>query len=90
MGPKTPVAQSSELFHQSLCEMLNAKHPLVKVADVIDWEEIERSLGAHFLTTTGRPALSPRLVAGPLYLQHADDCSEEAIVDTWVETPYVQ
>jgi transposase, IS5 family len=90
MGPKTPVAQSSELFRQPLCEMLNAKHPLVKLADVIDWEEIERSFGANFQTTTGRPALSPRLVAGLLYLQHAYDCSDEAIVNTWVENPYVQ
>ena len=90
MGPKTPVAQSSELFRQPLCEMLNAKHPLVKLADVIDWEEIERSFGAHFQATTGRPALSPRLVAGLLYLQHAYDCSDEAIVNTWVENPYVQ
>ena len=90
MGPKTPVAQSSELFRQPLCEMLSAKHPLVKLADVIDWDEIERSFGAHFQTTTGRPALSPRLVAGLLYLQHAYDCSDEAIVNTWVENPYVQ
>ena len=89
MGPKTPVAQSSELFRQPLCEMLNAKHPLVKLADLIDWDEIERSFGAHF-QTTGRPALSPRLVAGLLYLQHAYDCSDEAIVNTWVENPYVQ
>ena len=59
MGTKTPVAQSSELFRQRLCEMLNAKHPLMKLADVIDWDEIERSFGAHFQTTTGRPALSP-------------------------------
>ena len=90
MGPKAPVAQTSELFRQPLCEMLNAKHPLVKLADVIDWDEIERSFGAHFQTTTGRPALSPRLVAGLLYLQHAYDCSDEAIVNTWVENPYVQ
>jgi len=90
MGPKAPVAHSSELFRQPHCEMLNAKHPLVKLADVIDWEEIERNFGAHFQTTTGRPALSPRLVAGLLYLQHAYDCSDEAIVNTWVENPYVQ
>jgi len=51
--------------------MLNSKHPLVKLADVIDWEEIERSFGAHFESSTGRPALPPRLVAGLLYLQHA-------------------
>jgi hypothetical protein len=30
MSTTTPVAQSSELFRQPLCEMLNAKHLLVK------------------------------------------------------------
>jgi IS5 family transposase len=90
MGPKQPVATSHELFRQPLSEMLNFKHPLVKLADVIDWEEIERSFGAHFELSTGRPALPPRLFAGLLYLQHAYDCSDEAIVNTWVENPYVQ
>ena len=66
------------------------KHPLVKLADVIDWGEIERSFGAPFEATTGRPALPPRLVTGLLYLQHAYDCSDEAIVKTWIENPYVQ
>ena len=70
--------------------MINPKHPLVKLANVIDWEEIEHSFGAYFQATTGRPALSPRLVAGLLYLQHAYDCSDEAIVNTWIENPYVQ
>jgi len=79
MGPKQPVATSHELFRQPLSEMVNSKHPLVKLADVIDWEEIERSFGAHFESSTGRPALPPRLVAGLLYLQHACDCSDEAI-----------
>ena len=37
MGPKQPVAQSHELFRQPLVEMLNPKHPLVKLADIIDW-----------------------------------------------------
>jgi IS5 family transposase len=60
------------------------------LANVIGWEEIERSFGSHFQATTGRPALSPRLVAGLLYLQHAYDCSDEAIVNTWIENPYVQ
>jgi len=90
MGPRQPVATSHELFRQPLSEMLNSKHPLVKLADFIDWEEIERSFGAHFESSTGRPALPPRLVAGLLYLQHAYDCSDEAIVNTWIENPYVQ
>jgi IS5 family transposase len=90
MGPKPPEAQSGELFRQPLIEQLNGRHPLVRLAAVIDWQEIERTFGAHFASTTGRPALPPRLVAGLLYLQHAYDCSDEAAVNTWVENPYWQ
>jgi transposase, IS5 family len=90
MGPKKPIPQTGDLFRHPLVEMINLKHPLVKLADVMDWELIENAFGAHFVTTTGRPALSPRLVAGLLYLQHAYDCSDEEIVNTWMENPYVQ
>lgn len=38
----------------------------------------------------GRPALSPLLIAGLLYLQHAFDASDEEVVGTWVENPYWQ
>jgi IS5 family transposase len=67
--------------------MLNSKHLLVKLADVLDWEEIERSYGAHFDSSTGHPALPTRLGAGLLYFQHAYDCSDEAIVNMWVDNP---
>ena len=87
MGPLPSNPSSSELFRQPLIEMLNPKHPLVKLADVIDWPTIERSFAAHFSSTRGRPALPPRLVAGLLYLQHAYDCSDEAVVNTWIENP---
>lgn len=90
MGPKKSGPQTGDLFRHPLVEMINLKHPLVKLADVMDWELIEHAFGAHFASTTGRPALSPRLVAGLLYLQHAYDCSDEEIVNTWMENPYVQ
>jgi IS5 family transposase len=65
-------------------------HPLVRLARLINWDEIERSFGAHFTSSRGRPALSPRLVAGLLYLQHANDASDQAVVATWLENPYWQ
>lgn len=54
----------------------------VRLASLIDWGEIERSFGAHFTSTGGRPALPPRLVAGLLCLQHTFDVSDEAVVNT--------
>ena len=66
------------------------KHPLVRLSTLIDWEQIERDFSVSFTSGRGRPALAPRLVAGLLYLQHAFDASDEAVVNTWVENPYWQ
>ena len=64
MGPKQPGPQSADLFRQPLIEQINGKHPLVRLAGLIDWKSIERSFGAHFAgITTGRPALPPWLGA---------------------------
>jgi len=62
----------------------------VKLASLIDWEFFEREWAGFFPSATGRPATSPRLVAGLLYLQHAFRLSDEAVVARWVENPYYQ
>ena len=90
MGPKKPEVPPPHWFRQPLIEQINQKHGLVRLAEAIDWELIEQSFARHFTSKTGRPALAPRLVAGLLYLQHAHDCSDEAVVNTWVENPYWQ
>ena len=82
MGPKPQTPQCGDLFRFSLAEHLNPKHELVLLGDAMDWSETERSFSAHFASTTGRPALAPRLVAGLLYLQRAYDCSDEIAVNT--------
>ena len=87
MGPQSPAP---DMFRPRLDEQINMKYPLVRLAGLIDWEEIHRSFAVHFSSGRGRPALSPRLVAGLLYLQHAFDASDEAVVGTWVENPYWQ
>jgi IS5 family transposase len=90
MRPKPDIPDSNDLFVSRLDELINMKHPLVRLAGLIDWAEIERSLSVSFTSGRGRPALPPRLVAGLLYLQHTFDASDEAVVNTWVENPYWQ
>lgn len=90
MAPHSPKSPPPDLFRPRLDEQLNIKHPLVRLAGLIDWDEIHRTFAGHFTSGRGRPALSPRLVAGLLYLQHAFDASDEAVVNTWVENPYWQ
>ncbi|SAI67028.1 Transposase domain (DUF772) [Bordetella ansorpii] len=90
MGPKTPAARSGDLFRHPLREQINLKHPIVQLADLMDWQRIEAVCASGFTSGRGRPATSPRLIAGLLYLQHAFDLSDEAVVWGWVENPYWQ
>jgi IS5 family transposase len=90
MGPKGKRPATGELFQQPLAELINLKHPLVKLAELIDWSVFETRWAVFFPSRTGRPASSPRLIAGLLYLQHTFACSDEDLVWTWVENPYWQ
>ena len=90
MGPKSPPAQSKYLFRQELDELIDKQHPLVKLVGLIDWRVFEREWAGYFPATVGRPALPPRLIAGLLYLQHTFACSDEMLLDRWVENPYWQ
>ena len=82
MGPHVPHTPAPDMFRQRLDEQINMKHPLVLLAGLINQDEIHRMFAGHFSSGRGRPALSPRLVAGLLYLQHAFDASDEAVVST--------
>lgn len=90
MGPKGKHPTTGDLFRQPLVELINEKHPLVRLAELIDWSIFETRWSAFFPSKTGRPATSPRLVAGLLYLQHTFACSDEELVWAWVENPYWQ
>jgi len=91
MGPKDrqPTPQD-DLFRSELRNLLDQRHPLVKLAGRVNWSVFEQEWGALFASPTGRPATAPRLIAGLLYLQHAYNLSDEAVVARWVENPYFQ
>jgi IS5 family transposase len=86
--PRAP--EQDDLLRPRLVDLIDMRHELVKLAALIDWEFFERERAGFFPSSTGRPATSPRLVAGLLYLQHAFRLSDEAVVARWVENPYYQ
>ncbi len=90
MKPRTPPSEQNDLFRARLVEMIDMRHELVKLAELIDWEVFDREWGGFFPSHTGRPATPSRLVAGLLYLQHAFALSDEAVVARWAENPYWQ
>ena len=87
---KAKGPEPDDLFRARLVEIIDMRHALVKLAALIDWEFFEREWAEFFPSEAGRPATPSRLVAGLLYLQHAYDLSDEAVVARWVENPYYQ
>jgi IS5 family transposase len=90
MKHRSRLPEHDDLLRPRLIDMINPRHELVTLTDLIDWEVFEREWSGFFASGTGRPATPPRLVAGLLYLQHAYRLSDEAVVARWVENPYYQ
>lgn len=90
MKHRPRVPEQDGLLRPRLVDLIDLRHELVTLGALIDWEFFEREWAGFFPSLTGRPAASPRLVAGLLYLQHAFRLSDEAVVARWVENPYYQ
>ena len=90
MKPHSRAPEQDDLLRPRLVDMIDTRHELVKLAGLIDWDFFDREWAGFFPSHQGRPATSPRLVAGLIYLQHAFKLSDEAVVARWVENPYYQ
>jgi IS5 family transposase len=90
MRPKPRVPGQDDLLRPRLTELIDMRHELVRLEALIDWGFFEAEWAGFFPSHTGRPATSPRLVAGLLYLQQAYALSDEAVVARWAENPYWQ
>lgn len=75
---------------EKLTNLINLRHPLCRLAELIPWNELNERFGALYTEKEGRPGIATRLMAGPHYLKHAYNLSDEAVVERWVENPYWQ
>ena len=87
MKPKKRTIEQDDLLRPRLVDIIDMRHELVKLAALIDWEFFETEWAGFFPSDRGRPASSPRLVAGLLYLQHTYRLSDEAVVARWIDVP---
>jgi IS5 family transposase len=79
-----------DLFRSRLDQIIDMKHPLVRLARTIDWGFLEATLAAVYQDGAGRPPLPTRLMAGLAILKHTYDLSDEVVCELWVENPYYQ
>lgn len=90
MKPKAQDATAFELFQAHFSQILNREHPLVRLADKIDWPRFEAAFADSYCEELGAPGKAIRLMVGLQYLKFAFDESDESVVDRWVENPYWQ
>lgn len=83
-------ASQLDLFKAQFSQILNRDHPLLILAEKIDWERFDVALADCFCPDFGAPALPTRLMVGLLYLKHAFNESDESLLERWVENPYWQ
>ena len=81
---------SSDLFRERLDNMLNQRHALYRLADLIEWSVFDREFGSLYCPDNGSPGKPMRLMVGLQYLKHCYGLSDEAVVSGWVENPYWQ
>ena len=97
MRPKQPVrpkqpeaADQHELFRAQLDNIVDRRHPLVRLAGLTDWGRFEAAFGPLYRDGLGRPGLPTRLMVGLHLLKHMDGLSDEATCACYLDGPYVQ
>ena len=88
--PKRTDTGQQDLLRSRLDQIVNLKHPVVKLARATDWAFLEKQLGAVYSDKPGRPPLPTRLMAGLAILKHMENLSDETLCERWLENPYYQ
>lgn len=68
---------------------LNENNRWLRISELIPWEELEVDYAKKF-SDMGRPAKNGQLVIGLLLLKHMTGLSDEGVIMTVMENPYMQ
>jgi transposase, IS5 family len=88
MRPVKPnLSGETDLFRARLDRIIAMRHELVRLAQTIDWDELD-AFAAERFSTVGRPGVGTRFMMGLLLPKAIYGLSDEAVCDRWVENPY--
>jgi IS5 family transposase len=91
MRPKPPETEPQDaLFRARLVNLVDPRHPLVRLAGLVEWGRFEAAFGPLYTDGIGRPGLPTRLMVGLHLLKHLDGLSDEAVCARYLDSPYVQ
>ncbi len=81
MRPKpipTPSKSETDMFRNRLENMIDMRHELVRLAELIDWKRFDDAFGGLY-AEKGRPGLPTRLMVGLHLLKHARGISDDQV-----------
>lgn len=84
-----PDQSQFDIFTPILKSFIAPKHPLVQLADRLDWSNLEGEF-AELYPDTGRPAHPIRLMVSLLLLKQMYGHGNESLPGVWVQNPYYQ
>lgn len=84
----SPVRQAALFW--DLESMLDSKHPLYVLANLVNWKSFEDAFAPLYCKDNGRTAKPIRLMVGLLVLKHLRNVSDEMVVAQFVENAYYQ
>ncbi len=87
--PKQPNKDQGNFLYPDLIDQLNPRHPLLQLANKIDWSYFETEF-APLYSQLGKPNKHIRLMVGLSILKHLENLSDEIVVSRWVQNPYYQ
>jgi IS5 family transposase len=82
--------RQKDLLRPGLEDIIDLRHPLVRLAREIDWQFLDGRFSSVCTAGDGRPPLPTRLVAGLFILKHMHNLSDEVLCARWLENPYYQ
>ena len=71
--------RQKDLFRPALERIIDMGHPLVRLAEEIDWGFLERRFASVCATGPGQPPLLAWLIAGLFVLKHMHSLSDEVL-----------
>jgi hypothetical protein len=90
MPPLSPPSEHPELFRSALLNLVDRRHPLVRLAGLIAWQRFAEAFGPLYREGVGRPGLPTRLMVGLHLIKHMDGLSDDAVCARFLDSPYVQ
>ena len=86
---KLERSDTDDLFRARLENIIDLKHPLVRLARETDWAFFEAAIEPLY-AEAGRPGVPVRFMVGLHILKHTFNLSDEKVCAQWVENPYFQ